>query len=239
MRLRAISFEYRITNSESPFTFRRSSKKKKKKRNVNSTLSLPIHSLFENQLLQNTPKYYSFKYQKNGKNTRTITIFNVAWIFRYRLSGRNETTNASRTVRKFVRFWLIIKKKFECTFSRGFVARRFRGFEVVVDWEKPNERKGAPEKMRRRDSTRDWSSRLWTSRGERRLIRREEALFPRLLVSPSLHESFPSSPCSSGRVQLTAQQKNTEISSVPPCLSSSFLRSVFFFLSFLSFYKIL
>lgn len=25
------------------------------------------------------------------------------------------------------------KKKFECTFSRGFVARRFRGFEVVVD----------------------------------------------------------------------------------------------------------
>lgn len=32
MRLRAISFEYRITNSESPFTFRRSSKKKKKKK---------------------------------------------------------------------------------------------------------------------------------------------------------------------------------------------------------------
>lgn len=80
MRLRAISFEYRITNSESPFTFRRSSKKKKKKRNVNSILRLPIHPSFENQLLQNTPKYYSFKYQKNGKNTRTITIFNVAWI---------------------------------------------------------------------------------------------------------------------------------------------------------------
>lgn len=72
-----------LSNIESPILnhlslFDDLRKKKKKKRNVNSTLSLPIHSLFENQLLQNTPKYYSFKYQKNGKNTRTITIFNVA-----------------------------------------------------------------------------------------------------------------------------------------------------------------
>lgn len=124
------------------------------------------------------------------------------------------------------------KKKFECTFCRGLLHAVSADLKSLI--EKPNERKGAPEKMRRRDSTRDWSSRLWTSRGERRLIRREEALFPRLLVSPSLHESFPSSPCSSGRVQLTAQQKNTEMSSVPPCLSSSFLRSFFFLFSFFS-----
>lgn len=78
----------------------------------------------------------------------------------------------------------------------------------------------SPEKMRRRDSTRDWSGKLWTSGSERGLIWREEALFPRLRVSPSPHAPFPSFPCpfSRGPVQLTTENANGGHGSSPTLL---------------------